>query len=224
MSPHQQKMHWLHTEEGLVLRTRGDSWPVPDAVAEHLTGPRGLGVLTNPAEDLVRLEWMLRRRALIQDERVVAAAADVAEAQAERNRLSDRRGFRARRDLRKVAARLHTAATEHAAATEIDGEIRDTIDHVRGFVLGLDLLDGLLAESAAGWRRSPQMPSYVVEFADEQAFLTADQRRTMNAAWGGAMAGGEDFGAGWRRDGDDDLRTTPHVGGTWALGFIPRTG
>jgi hypothetical protein len=107
------------------------------------------------------------------------------------------------------------------------------LEILRTYVMELDAPHGLLREAADGWRRPSDPPPGVVVFDDEDAFLQADPRRGTTSGWGGlTVAGIEQFGLTWRRDGDetvdDPTASTsddePQSTGPWQLGYIVRTG
>jgi hypothetical protein len=228
MSPHQQPV-WKHTESGLVLRIGRRADEVPAPIDEWLIGSAGLGLSADAAEDLLRLEGRLRgvlaklvARAGTAEEAVAAARAAVAEA-------NEARGWGTRSRSRRRAARttLEQAILDHSATVETMEDARTLIEVLREFVIQLDAPDGLLREAAEGWRRSPDVPASVVAFDDEAAFLSADVRRAASTGWGGTtIAGTEEFGHAWRRDGDEDdpLAEDLDRSGPWSLGFIERTG
>lgn len=226
MSPHQQPV-WAHTEDGLVLRIGRRADEVPAPIDEWLIGPDGLGLSADAAEDLLRLEGRLRgvlaklvARAGTAEQTVAAARAEVAEANTARGW-----GSRGRRRAAKTA--LEQAILDHSATVETMEDARTLVEVLREFVIQLDAPDGLLREAAEGWRRSPDVPASVVAFDDDAAFLAADVRRATTTGWGGnTIAGIEEFGHAWRRDGDEDdpLADDLDRSGPWALGFIERTG
>jgi hypothetical protein len=127
--------------------------------------------------------------------------------------------------LQRLAANLDVQR-DRAAAT-----IRTHVALLRRFVIDLHPPQGNLRDAAEGWQRDPRVPASVVLFIDQDQFLDADPRRATIAGWGGrTIAGIEEFGQGWRRDGDDE-RQLHHdhddelsQAGPWQIGHIPRSG
>lgn len=246
MSPQHTTLSWHHDATGhLRLRVADPTqaglrraFDVPtdirteihDLINSHeLIGSRGAGSRTDPASDLIRLESALRLRAARLEEvttqlrqRVdhTRAALDTARG------LNGQRGLAKLRDRRQLAAQLGDAVDELTAAEARD-EARDRVRAVREFVIALDIPDGLLAQARVGWQRDPARPAFVSMFASEAIFATADMRRALpTIGWNTPGVAGEQFGVGWRRDGDDDDPHTdePAVIGPWQLGYLPATG
>lgn len=127
--------------------------------------------------------------------------------------------------LQRLAANLDVQR-DNAAAT-----IRTHVALLRRFVIDLHSPRGALDDVAEGWQRDPRVPASVVLFVDQDQFLDADPRRATIAGWGGrTIAGIEEFGLGWRRDGDDERQPSHEHGneldqaGPWQIGHIPRNG
>lgn len=226
MSPHHSP-NWQHTEDGLTLRLGRRADRVPSLIADWLIGPDGLGTTADPSSDLVRLEGHIRGLAAELLSKVGTAETTISRS---RNDLDDAAGpwwsRKARDQRRDTSAKLLDAIEEHTtAAAELD-DIREVQNLVRQFVIGADAPEGLLAESAAGWQRSPDLPASVITFDDEDAFLSADTRRTSDSQWGYPILGGDVFGHQWRRDGDDDEPDSRPLdrSGSWMLGYLERTG
>jgi hypothetical protein len=220
--------HKDHTSrDGAAGVDRGRCVAVPGEVLHGVSQVDGL--TRDPASDLIRAEsgWRLRTRSLEDsctrwERAAVTAFADLRALPATRALLTGRD--------RAARARLRRAVHELAATVGDLSVARRRVRALREFVIGLDVLDGLLGEARAGWQRAPARPVFVSTYADEQVFVTANPRRSIAYpsslfGWPGPIAG-EAFGVAWRRDRDDDNPYThePAVIGPWHLGYIPGTG
>ncbi|WP_394622475.1 hypothetical protein JNUCC0626_49955 (plasmid) [Lentzea sp. JNUCC 0626] len=226
MSPHRQPF-WKHTEAGLVLRLGRRADPVPEPIDEWLIGPGGLGLSADAAEDLLRLEGRLRALVAALVAKAEDAEQAVAQARAAAAAEDAARGWGARGRRRAAHIALKQAILDHDATVETLEDARTLVEVLREFVIQLDAPDGLLREAAEGWRRSPAVPTSVITFDDEESFLAADTRRATLNGWAGqTIAGVEEFGHAWRRDGDEDdpLAGDLDRAGPWSLGYVERTG
>ena len=135
-------------------------------------------------------------------------------------------------DLVRLEQRLQRLAAsfdvhrDRAATT-----IRDHVALLRRFVIDLHPSQGNLRDAAEGWQRDPRAPASAVVFTDQEQFLDADPRRETITGWGGrTIAGIEEYGRGWRRDGDDERQPHPYQDedlvqtGPWQVGHIRRSG
>ncbi len=224
MSAHRQPA-WKHTTAGLVLRAGHRASPVPGPIGEWLIGPGGLGLTTDAARDVLRLEARLRAttaalQASSQNaEEAVAAARDAVRRTAQAGRCKNRR------DGHVATVQLRQAIISHSDKIASQQDAQALVDMLRGFVIALGPDDGELRGAAEGWSRSPAAPASIVAFTDEDTFLAADSRRGSTSSWGGTVIGGvEEFGHFWRRDGDDDPDAENwDQAGPWSLGYIERT-
>lgn len=220
---------WQHTDTGLIVQVGQRRDRLPDPISHWLVGPGGLGLSGDPAADLLRVERRLRRviaqltGEIATAERRITATGDPAELP---NHARRRRPRRAVRELRAAL----DVRTELVNSRE---SARTMLEILRAFVIELDAPHGLLREAADGWRRRPAPPPGVVVFEDEDAILNADPRRATTGEWGGVIiAGLEQFGLTWRRDGDedaDDPTASPpddelRHAGPWQIGYLQRTG
>jgi hypothetical protein len=227
--PPHERPNWLHTDEGLVLRLGPRRNQVPAPIHRLLVGPTGFGLSADAAEDVLRVESRLRHIAADLDDRVEQAERRVAVACALGEAAGRGRGRRAVAHRRRADRALRSAIYNHTAAMHALAEARTLVADTREFVIALDPRHGLLAEAAAGWRRTPDPPPGVVVFDDEQSFLDGDARRGTTSDWGGTtVAGLESFGLAWRRDGDEEdpvaVRGELSLAGPWQLGYLVRTG
>jgi hypothetical protein len=221
---------WQHTDTGLMVQVGRRRDRLPDPIGDWLAGPGGLGLSGDPARDLLRVERQLRHviaqlnAEIATAEQGITAAHDQDAPNPARPRR--RRPRRARRALR-------TALDVRAELVDSRERARTLLDILRTYVIELDAPHGLLREAADGWRRRPDPPPGVVVFDDEDAFLDTDPRRATTSQWGGTtIAGIEQFGLTWRRDGDEDAddpaASTPddqlRRTGPWQLGYLERTG
>ncbi|WP_284741864.1 hypothetical protein [Amycolatopsis sp. RTGN1] len=226
MSPHHNPS-WQHSEDGLTLRLDRRVDRVPSPLDDWLIGPEGIGTTADPASDLVRLEGHIRGIGAELLSKVGTAESTISRS---RKDLDNAAGpwwsLKARDQRKETSANLLDAIEEHTTTVAELDHIREVQNLVRQFVIGADAPEGLLAESAAGWQRSPDLPTSVITFDDEDAFLTADSRRTSNSQWGYPILGGDVFGHQWRRDGDDDEPDSRPLdrSGPWMLGYLERTG
>lgn len=218
---------WQHTDNGLLVLWGQRRDRLPDPISDWLIGQGGIGLSGDPAHDLLRLEGRIRRVVTQLTDQVgridqqIAAYGEDAPIQKQAPEHRPRRAARA----------LQAAFDERAELVESRESTRTVLDLLRSYVIELDPPQGLLREAAEGWRRRPDPPAGAVVFDDEESFLNADPRRAMMGAWGGlTIAGIEQFGFTWRRDGDED--DPADVGdedevrrvGPWQLGYIQRTG
>ncbi|GAA1308756.1 hypothetical protein [Saccharothrix xinjiangensis] len=195
----------------VVLGHRAD--PVPQAVAERLTGGEAHRQLTaDAADDLVLMDAVLRREAAEALDRVDAA---------------QRRIAAIRPVSESGSGPLTRAVAEHNEAVRDLDHARALIEQLREFVIALDPPAGLLRAAAQGWRRSPEVPAQVAVLDDETTFLGLDPRRATVTGLGVfALDGVEEWGWAWRRDGDDDDLSAdlqPDRCGRWVLGYLPGT-
>jgi hypothetical protein len=229
---------WRHepaTASTLRLHASDRDAPVPAAVATVLLRDPSRLLTDDPAHDLLLAEQDLRGEAHWLASELAEATEEITLAREEVIDAETSIGFARWWDRRAASAHLAHAATEHTAWSQQHETTVETLAALRGFVIGLDLLGGPLAEAAAGWRRDPDPPDYVVVFATEQAFLDVDSRRGVRGWWGGIEPGGVDFGWDWRRDPDDDTHGATAqnnngpagVGlercGAWRLSYLSRT-
>lgn len=117
-----------------------------------------------------------------------------------------------------------SVVSAHATYIDRHATARSWITVLRDFVIAAAAPDGLLAEAAVGWQRSPEPPPFVVVFDNERAFIDADPRRAARACWGTPVPSGIAFGDLWRRDGDDDVAAGLPRTGPWRLSCLPCTG
>lgn len=217
---------WQHTVTGLVLHVDSERVPVPSLIANLLLGPGGHGLTDDPAIDVLRLEQDLRRYARHVSGEATATAAEIADARDEVTLADAERGLAGLRHRRAALHQLTTLITTHTLWTNRRETARAWIDLLRQFVIDAAVPNGLLADAAAGWQRTPDTPPTVIVYPSEAAFLDADPRRAEAAPWGGPILSGVVFGEMWRRDGDDD---DPHAAplprsGPWRVGWLPQTG
>jgi len=217
---------WQHHDTSLRLRADDRRLPVPDLIATLLLDGYGHGLTDDPALDLIRLEQDLRRYACHLANQVQHAADEVAYARDEITLAGVEHGATGRRHLRDAQRQLGCTAAIHTTWVDHHQVARCWIAALRAFVVDAAVPDGLLAQAAAGWQRPPWVPAFVVVYDSERAFLTANPRRGTPAWWGRATIAGIDFGALWRRDGDDDNPDTTPLprSGPWRLVYLPRTG
>lgn len=221
MPPH--SLNWQHTQDGLVLRLGHRADPVPRLISDGLIGLDGVGTSADPAVDLLRLEGQLRREVAALLRSVERADQVVATVRARHH------GSRWARLLRpggrrRVEIALAKASARHTDTVDELEETRAVLEVLRQFVIDLRPPSGLLAEAAAGWQRSAEVPATAVVFDDEQSFQDADPRRvSAPSRWGLPFIDGESFGGGWRRDGDDDDLDVLDRAGPWQVGYIRRT-
>lgn len=226
---------WQHTDAGLRVQVGQRRDKLPEPIGDWLVGPGGTGLSGDPARDLLRLERRLRHV-------IAQLSGEIAAAERRITAAGDRGGLRqpARRDHRRgrrrprrTAGDLRAALNERAELVDSRESARTVLDILRTFVGELDVPQGLLRDAADGWRRRPDPPPGVVVFPDEDAFLATDPRRATTGGWGGAsIAGIEQFGLTWRRDGDEDaddpaasaLDDELRPAGPWQIGYIERTG
>jgi hypothetical protein len=193
-----------------------------DLLDRELTAPAttllgGDHLSSDPAGDLIRLESHLRRQAALAERTVAQLRQTVETLPAE------------------PAGHLVDTTNELAAAVDARDQARHLIHVVREFVIAVDPPDGLLAQTRDGWLFDPNRPPFVSMYASENLFAIADPRRITpnpdrDRKGGGTgdqrVVAGEQFGVGWRRDGDDDDPDTdePAVIGPWQLCYLPATG
>lgn len=237
MSPQHARLSWHTTADQLRLRIADPILPglyhgfdVPaeitaeleDLLGRELTAPGATtpgsdNPSSDPSSDLIRLESHFRRQAALAEHTVTQLRQTVETARAE------------------SAGQLIDTVNELAAATDARDQARRLMRAVREFVIAVDPPDGLLAQARDGWLLLPVRPPFVSMYASETLFAIADPRRTApspdrDSRGGGAgdqrVVVGEQFGVGWRRDGDDDDPGTdePAVSGPWQLCYLPATG
>lgn len=212
---------WENTGEGgrLVLHLGKRRTVVPSEIAAMLLDEER--ITSDVAADLLYIEAELRDLDNRLSIRVAGDATEVARARRELAGLGQSWFGRGRRAEARTA--LEEAMRVHAEAGEIHAEIRALTETFRAFVIALDVRDGLLAEAAAGWARSPAVPAGVSVFEDVAYFLT-DTRRATGPRCQASTVGGEVFGELWRRDGDDPVEQPLARAGCWQVGYIERTG
>lgn len=204
--------------EHLVVRAGFREARVPPDVAALLFSHVGPGITADPEADLLHLEALLRTRAH-DAARAVRECARLVATGAERQRelrgrwLQRRPKARLRRDLAEAQQLL-------AESSSWEATVLHRLRQLRDFVIELQAPEGLLAEAARGWARSPDVPEGVVVFADESVFLT-DSRRAREQM--PMVIGGETLGELWRRDGDDPTDQPMARPGCWTVGHIERT-
>jgi hypothetical protein len=229
---------WRHepaTASTLRLHTSDRDVAVPAAVATALLRDPGRLVTDDPAHDLLLAEQDLRRETRWLASELAEATEEVTLAREEIIDAETGNGFARWWDRRAASAHLAVAATDHTLWSQRHETTVATLAALRGFVIGLDLPRGPLADAAAGWRRDPDPPDYVLVFTTERAFLDVDSRRGVRGWWGGIEPGGVDFGLDWRRDPDDDTHDTTALNsagpagvdlvraGAWRLSYLSRT-
>ncbi|WP_410646311.1 hypothetical protein [Amycolatopsis sp. cmx-4-54] len=178
--------------------------------------PRG-----DAAADVLRMDAHVRD---LEQRAADRAAADIAEYARLRRLLSQfRRSWFARTRRAEVRAESEKVHDSYREACRIHAEILALKRALRAFVIAMEPQEGLLAEAAAGWARSPAVPAGVAVFEEVSYFLLADTRR--DAAPGGLAGtiGGEDYGELWRREGDDPIEQPLARAGCWQVGYIART-
>ncbi len=210
---------WEHRKEGrLVLHLGERHEAVPADVAKLLMDPRWQGLTADVAADVLRLEAELRGLEHRLAEKVDEAARAVA---TRRQHVAKLRLARFTRG-RAARAAVEAAVEAHSRMTAMRADVVSYREILRSFVIALEPSDGLLAEAAAGWSRSPDVPAGVSVFHDEDYFLT-DTRRTAGPGGFPNIIGGEAFGDLWRRDGDDPADQPLNRPGCWLVGYIERT-
>ncbi|MFK0250227.1 hypothetical protein ACIQUM_36460 [Amycolatopsis azurea] len=210
MSPHKWRRgrHLeLHLADGRIEQ-------VPDPVEDLLTQTPG-SLTDDAAADLLRLDatLLLLSRKLRDDGETAAKTV-----------IQLRAGLRPRAVDPHLSA--SDALTGHALLVEQLDDVMITAEILREFVICLGLVDGPLAEAAAGWQREPAPPAGVEVFLDADQFVSDDPRRGQRATWGGTVLGGiEEWGTQWRREPDDRPGALEPTGisGTWSIGYIPAT-
>lgn len=227
MSLHPRIGRWRHTETGLELRLGDRVELVPEPIDQWLIGPAGVGLSEDGAEDLIRLEHRLRSLAARLAVRTREAEDAVRTARKGVRALEGERGWGARGRRRAAAGDLRRAVEEHNATRETLDDAHTLVEVLREWVIELNPSGGLLRQAADGWQRSPEPPAHVVVFDDEESFVAADFRRATVLTWvGPRIAGEENWGQAWRRDGDEDdpLVRDSDRAGPWSVGWIERTG
>jgi hypothetical protein len=219
---------WQHTDTGLLVQVGRRRDRLPDPIVDWLVGPGGLGLSGDPARDLLRVEHQLRH-VIAQLSGEIATAEQRITAARDQDAPNPARSRRPRRAWRV----LRTALDVRAELVDSRERARTMLEILRIYVIELDTPHGLLREAADGWRRRPDPPPGVVVFDEEDVFLDTDPRRATTSAWGGAtIAGIEQFGLTWRRDGDEDADDPaadtpgdePRRTGPWQIGYLQRTG
>lgn len=226
-------MAWVNTMEGLGLLIGGRTVVMSDELADHLLDDNFFMLGDSPAEDLIGFEGELRRAAFHATRRVGRTSMAVERQQqlvdqldAELADTFDRQLPVVLRARDNAAALLRDLAEEHEVASESLAHWRTHVAEVREFVAELWVEGGPLAAAAAGWQRPPERPTDVIRFPGEQAFIADDPRRSADTDRV-SLLDAEDFGRGWRRDGDDDddpLGGYLDLAGPWEVGYLPRTG
>ncbi len=225
---------WVYTGEGMAVQVGDLKVTIPDGLAEHLLDDDYIIPGDSPERDLIEFEAELRRTAFHASRRVQRTKGAVARQREMIAYLDTELGLGSGEHERRLIehARGHavdllaTLQEEHTVATDSLEHWQLHIAQVRDFVGALGVEHGPLAAAAAGWRRSPDRPEYVREFASEEAFVAADPRRAAETQRI-TLLDAEDFGRGWRRDPDDDddpLGGDPELVGPWEVGYLPATG
>ncbi|MFK0249575.1 hypothetical protein ACIQUM_33165 [Amycolatopsis azurea] len=206
-------------ENGLILRLGEHSAVVPPQIAgAFLARYRPTG---DVAADVLRMDAHLRDVEMRSADKSTAGFAEYARLGQLLEGLGKSWFNRIRRaELRAEAEKARASWNE---ASRIHAEVVTLKRLLRSFVMSIHPESGLLAEAAAGWARSPEVPADVAVFDDVTYFL-ADTRR--DAAHDGlpGTIGGQDYGDLWRREGDDPVEQPLARAGCWRVGFIPRTG
>ncbi|MBE1580537.1 hypothetical protein ACFORH_39165 [Amycolatopsis roodepoortensis] len=215
MSPHTWHRRRHHLKLHLV-DGRVEHVPVP---IEGLLIDTAGSLTEDPAADLMRLDatlHLLARKLRADGE---AAATTLIQVHAGRRP-------RAVDPLLSIEEARSYAATAHGVLVEQLDNVTITAEILREFVIGLGLVDGPLAEAAAGWQRDPAPPAGVEVFLDADLFIADNPDRGQRATWGGTILGGiEPWGTQWRREPDDrpaELEPSG-IAGTWSLGYVPAT-
>jgi hypothetical protein len=221
------QLRWESRNSLLLLRAGDRHAPAPRLITALLLGDAGHGLSDDPAVDLLRLELDLRRYARFLDDKVSAAAEQVAYG-CRVVLLSHAEPGRVGRRYRWLACQyLVTAAALHRAQVAEYRRVRSWISQVRQFVIDAGVRDGLLAEAATGWRRRPDKPAFVTVFTTITQFVEASPDRADPEWWAyrNDMPGSL-YGEFWRRDGDDDDAQAAPLprSGPWRLAYLPQTG
>jgi hypothetical protein len=225
MSPQHTQLSWRTAGGQLRLRVADPAEitaELEDLLDRELTAPDTTtpgndNASSDPASDIIRLESHLRRQATLAARTVAKLQQTVETMQAE------------------PAGHLVETVNELAAATDVRDQALRLVHAVREFVIAVDPPDGPLSQACDGWVLAPGRPGFVSMYASENLFAIADPRRSTpgpdrDRSRGGAgdrrVIAGEQFGMGWRRDGDDDDPDTnePAVIGPWQLCYLPATG
>ncbi|OXM44270.1 hypothetical protein CFP71_40670 [Amycolatopsis thailandensis] len=173
------------------------------------------------AADILRMDAHLRD---VEQRAAGRAAADSAEyARLRRLLVSLGKTWFARVRRAEVRAEIETARLAYLNASRIHAEVVELKRLLRSFVIAMAPDEGLLAEAAAGWARSPDVPPGVAVFEDVSYFL-ADSRRDAAPDGLAGTIGGEVYGDLWRRENDDPIEMPLARAGCWSVGHIGRTG
>jgi hypothetical protein len=202
-----------------VLHLGGRSQVVPDAVVDLLFDPQRYRFTADVTGDILRLDAELRGLDRRLAGRAAAAAVDVTTRRAE---LAQTGSVKVSCRRREAQSHFDDAVRTHAVISELHTDVVSYLDILRSFVVTLDPQEGLLAEAAAGWSRSPDVPAGVAVFNDEDYFLTDSRRAAGPGAFPNTI-GGEQLGDLWRRDGDDPVDQPLSRQGCWLVGYIERT-
>ncbi|QXV57524.1 hypothetical protein [Amycolatopsis sp. TNS106] len=192
---------------------------MPDEVAEVLLEQRQSS--GDIAVDVLRTEAHLRD---LERRTAGKVASEMAEYARLRRLLADTgSSWFARIRRAELRAKSESARTRYLDANRIHAEVVALKVNLRSFVIAMQPQEGLLAEAAAGWTRSPAVPAGVSVFDDVSSFLI-DTRRDADPDGLAGTIGGEDFGDLWRRDGDDPTAQPLARAGCWLVGHLARTG
>jgi hypothetical protein len=217
----------MHTDHGLVLRVGHRAEPLPEPIDDWLTGANSVGVTADPTLDLLRWEATLASRVTALVAQAEHAEHAVAAARAGSKNARTERGWHARGRRHAAKAMLNQTISEHTSIVKDLEGARTLVQLLREFVAQLEPVDGPLREAVDGWSRSPALDRLagVTVFDDEDQFLTADTRRVRETTFGYPALVSDEFGSGWRRDGDDEFAgESPESSGVWTVAYIPRTG
>jgi hypothetical protein len=194
---------------------QGHDYDDPAPPSSPLTSVRD-GIAGDVEFDVLRLDADLIR---IARQQATAIAEQNERERITRARLADLRGSRL--NSRRLTTELNRAIADRRTATTRLDSIRDWSRHLRSAVLALKEPSALLAEAAAGWRRSPRIRAGVRAYREDD-FLAANPLRATHGVQP-ATLDGVMVGHRWRRDGDDPPGDVLQRAGAWQIGYLPRT-
>ncbi|UUV32054.1 hypothetical protein NQK81_01000 [Amycolatopsis roodepoortensis] len=175
---------------------------------------------SDAAADVLRMDAHVRD---LEQRAADRAAADIAEyARLRRLLVQLGRSWFARTRRAEVRAESEKARDSYLDACRIHAETLAMKRALRAFVIAMEPQEGLLAEAAAGWARSPAVPAGVAVFEEVSYFLSDTRRDAAPDGPAGTIAG-EDYGELWRREGDDPIEQPLARAGCWQVGYIART-
>ncbi|HET6285815.1 MAG TPA: hypothetical protein VFG15_03560 [Amycolatopsis sp.] len=212
---------WESTPDAhrLVLHLGERSATVPAQVTPMLLQQRQ--PRSDAAADVLRMDAHVRD---LEQRAADRAAADIAEyARLRRLLVQLGRSWFARTRRAEVRAESEKAHGSYLEACRIHAETLAMKRALRAFVIAMEPQEGLLAEAAAGWARSPAVPAGVAVFEEVSYFLLADTRRDAAPDGLAGTIAGEDYGELWRREGDDPTEQPLARAGCWQVGYIART-